>query len=59
MLKVEIGGDTQSTEGTEASHMHLRDDENYFRGMLEYLFIHLLYFASIMLRKIILVRNQL
>ena len=26
LLKVEIGGDTQSTEATEASHMHTRDD---------------------------------
>eukprot|EP00729_Bicosta_minor_P001071 gene1071-29945_t len=32
ILKVEIGGDTQSTEATEASHMHTRDDENYSRG---------------------------
>ncbi|KAL3320785.1 hypothetical protein Ciccas_000531 [Cichlidogyrus casuarinus] len=31
-LKVEIGGDAQSTEGTEASHMHSEDDENYERG---------------------------
>eukprot|EP01052_Picozoa_sp_SAG31_P047513 SAG31_NODE_9542_length_1260_cov_2.412575_2_plen_245_part_00 len=27
ILKVEIGGDGQSTEATEASHMHTRDDE--------------------------------
>lgn len=27
ILKVEIGGDSQSTEGTEASHMHTVDDE--------------------------------
>ena len=27
-----IGGDGQSTEATEASHMHSRDDENYERG---------------------------
>ena len=32
ILKVEIGGDAQSTEATEASHMHSRDDENYNRG---------------------------
>ncbi|XP_052772660.1 galactocerebrosidase-like [Mya arenaria] len=32
ILKVEIGGDGQSTDGTEASHMHSSDDENYQRG---------------------------
>ena len=32
ILKVEIGGDTESTEGTEASHMHAADDQNYHRG---------------------------
>lgn len=32
MLKVEIGGDAQSTEATEPSHMHTRTDENYERG---------------------------
>lgn len=32
VLKVEIGGDTQSTDGTEASHMHSRDDLNCNRG---------------------------
>ncbi|XP_060551799.1 galactocerebrosidase-like isoform X2 [Ruditapes philippinarum] len=32
ILKVEIGGDGQSTDGTEASHMHNADDENYQRG---------------------------
>lgn len=35
MLKVEIGGDTQSTDGTEPSHMHTRDDvgaSNCLRG---------------------------
>ena len=32
ILKVEIGGDAQSTEGTEASHMHIREEENYHRG---------------------------
>ncbi len=31
-MKVEIGGDAQSTEGTEASHMHSPWDENYKRG---------------------------
>ena len=30
--KVEIGGDTQSTDGTEASHMHERDDLSCDRG---------------------------
>ncbi|KAF4083676.1 hypothetical protein AMELA_G00119530 [Ameiurus melas] len=32
ILKVEIGGDAQTTDGTEPSHMHYPDDENYFRG---------------------------
>jgi len=32
ILKVEIGGDAQSTEGTEASHMHIASEENYERG---------------------------
>ncbi|XP_033098878.1 galactocerebrosidase-like [Anneissia japonica] len=32
ILKVEIGGDAQSTDGTESSHMHSPDDENYQRG---------------------------
>ena len=36
ILKVEIGGDTQSTEATEASHMHTRgdgvDEAAYNRG---------------------------
>ena len=32
ILKVEIGGDAESTEGTEASHMHSAHDENYHRG---------------------------
>lgn len=32
ILKVEIGGDAQSTEGTEASHMHVEGEENYERG---------------------------
>jgi len=31
-LKVEIGGDTNSTWGSEPSHMHSRGDENYQRG---------------------------
>ena len=29
---MEIGGDCQTTEGTESSHMHTRDDLNYQRG---------------------------
>ena len=32
VCKVEIGGDTQSTDGTEASHMHERDDLDCTRG---------------------------
>ena len=32
VIKVEIGGDSQSTDGTEASHMHSRDDLNCNRG---------------------------
>ncbi len=32
IIKVEIGGDTQSTEGTEESHMHVRGDLNCSRG---------------------------
>ncbi|CAG5124192.1 unnamed protein product [Candidula unifasciata] len=32
ILKVEIGGDVQSTDGTEASHMHNSWEENYERG---------------------------
>uniref|UniRef100_A0A0B7AEQ2 galactosylceramidase n=1 Tax=Arion vulgaris TaxID=1028688 RepID=A0A0B7AEQ2_9EUPU len=32
ILKVEIGGDAQSTDGTEASHMHNSWEENYTRG---------------------------
>ena len=31
-LKVEVGGDTDSTDGSEPSHMHTRRDENYDRG---------------------------
>jgi hypothetical protein len=32
ILKVEIGGDTNSTNGSEASHMRSRTDQNYNRG---------------------------
>ncbi|XP_033499130.1 galactocerebrosidase isoform X2 [Epinephelus lanceolatus] len=32
ILKVEIGGDAQTTDGTEPSHMHYENDGNYFRG---------------------------
>ncbi|ESO08159.1 hypothetical protein HELRODRAFT_98272 [Helobdella robusta] len=32
IFKVEIGGDAQSSEGTESSHMHEEFDENYQRG---------------------------
>ncbi|CAH1784603.1 unnamed protein product [Owenia fusiformis] len=32
ILKVEIGGDSQSTDGSESSHMHTEEDENYQRG---------------------------
>uniref|UniRef100_A0A8C0KWL2 Galactocerebrosidase n=1 Tax=Canis lupus dingo TaxID=286419 RepID=A0A8C0KWL2_CANLU len=32
ILKVEIGGDGQTTDGTEPSHMHYALDENFFRG---------------------------
>jgi hypothetical protein len=32
ILKVEIGADMDSTDGSEASHMHTRADENYQRG---------------------------
>ena len=31
-LKVEVGGDVNSTDGTEPSHMRTRNDENYTRG---------------------------
>ena len=31
-LKVEIGGDVNSTDGAEPSHMHDRSEENYNRG---------------------------
>eukprot|EP00656_Telonema_subtile_P023201 TRINITY_DN2455_c0_g4_i1.p1 TRINITY_DN2455_c0_g4~~TRINITY_DN2455_c0_g4_i1.p1 ORF type:complete len:1051 (-),score=162.84 TRINITY_DN2455_c0_g4_i1:218-3370(-) len=32
ICKVEIGGDVQSTDGSEPSHMHTSKDENYSRG---------------------------
>jgi hypothetical protein len=32
IIKVEIGGDTQSTEGCELSHSHFRNDLNCSRG---------------------------
>eukprot|EP01116_Phalansterium_solitarium_P015450 TRINITY_DN3414_c0_g1_i1.p1 TRINITY_DN3414_c0_g1~~TRINITY_DN3414_c0_g1_i1.p1 ORF type:complete len:762 (+),score=180.62 TRINITY_DN3414_c0_g1_i1:87-2372(+) len=32
IIKVEIGGDCQSTDGTEPSHMHYRDDLSCTRG---------------------------
>lgn len=32
VLKVEVGGDINSTEGSEPSHRHTRNDENYQRG---------------------------
>jgi hypothetical protein len=32
MLKVEIGGDTNSTDGSEPTHEHTRGDANYDRG---------------------------
>lgn len=32
LLKIEIGGDGNSTEGAEPSHMHRPGDENYTRG---------------------------
>jgi len=32
ICKVEIGGDCQSTDGTEMSHMHTRDDLSCSRG---------------------------
>lgn len=37
IFKVEIGGDAQSTDGTESSHMHSQSDENYQRGYEWYL----------------------
>jgi O-glycosyl hydrolase len=32
LFKVEIGGDANSTDGAEPSHMHTADDQNYNRG---------------------------
>jgi galactosylceramidase len=32
MMKVEIGGDSDATEGAEPSHMHVEGEENYERG---------------------------
>ncbi|BFZ01346.1 hypothetical protein BsWGS_04385 [Bradybaena similaris] len=32
ILKVEIGGDSQASDATEASHMHVEWEENYQRG---------------------------
>ncbi|XP_071090485.1 galactocerebrosidase-like isoform X1 [Haliotis cracherodii] len=32
IIKVEIGSDTQSTDGTESAHMRTPDEENYERG---------------------------
>uniref|UniRef100_A0A0B7B8E2 Glycosyl hydrolase family 59 catalytic domain-containing protein n=1 Tax=Arion vulgaris TaxID=1028688 RepID=A0A0B7B8E2_9EUPU len=32
ILKVEIGGDAQASDATEASHMHVEWEENYERG---------------------------
>jgi len=32
ILKVELGGDSDATEGAEPSHMHFEGDENYERG---------------------------
>jgi len=32
LIKVEIGGDSQSTDGTESSHMHSADDLDFHRG---------------------------
>lgn len=31
-LKIELGGDMNSTDGSEPSHMHTRTDQNYNRG---------------------------
>jgi galactosylceramidase len=31
-LYVEVGGDGNSTQGSEPSHMHSKTDENYYRG---------------------------
>ena len=32
ILKVEIGGDGQSSEGVESSHAHFADELNFYRG---------------------------
>jgi len=32
ILKIEIGGDMQSTDGSEPSHMHTKEDINCYRG---------------------------
>jgi galactosylceramidase len=32
ILKVEMGGDTDSTEGAEPSHMHAKGDTDFHRG---------------------------
>ena len=32
ILKVQIGGDTDSSEGAEPSHIHAKGDDNYARG---------------------------
>src|SRR3954462_9225405 len=32
LFKTEIGGDANSTDGAEPSHMHSADDQNYNRG---------------------------
>ncbi len=40
ILKVEIGGDTNSTNGAEASHMRSRTDQNYTRGYEWWLMQH-------------------
>ena len=36
ILKVEIGGDADATEGAEPSHMHFSGDEDYNRGCKDY-----------------------
>jgi Glycosyl hydrolase family 59 len=33
ILKVEVGGDTNSTDGSEASFMHTATDQNFNRGL--------------------------
>ena len=37
VLKVEIGGDGQSTDGTESSHQHNKNDLSFSRGFFIYL----------------------